>query len=128
MATAVAREMAPDLAEEYEALVQFLYVAPVGLIQTGADGSIVMINPLSAQLLMPLSRDGGLSNLFSALEGVAPDLRHQAHAFKDAYGMVCEGLRIQVSAGVRGQSDPQILSLSLLKLDDTRLMAVLNDI
>ena len=128
MATAVAREMAPDLAEEYEALVQFLYVAPVGLIQTGADGSIVMINPLSAQLLMPLSRDGGLSNLFSALEGVAPDLRHQAHAFKDAYGMVCEGLRIQVSAGVRGQSDPQILSLSLLKLDDTRLMAVITDI
>jgi diguanylate cyclase (GGDEF)-like protein/PAS domain S-box-containing protein len=128
MTTAVAREIAPDLAEEYEALIQFLYVAPVGLIQTGLDGSIVMINPLSAQLLMPLSRDGGLSNLFGALEGVAPDLRHQAREFKEAYGMICEGLRIQVSAGVRGQSDPQILSLSLLKLDDTRLMAVINDI
>ena len=81
MTTAVAREIAPDLAEEYEALIQFLYVAPVGLIQTGLDGSIVMINPLSAQLLMPLSRDGGLSNLFGALEGVAPDLRHQAREF-----------------------------------------------
>ncbi len=128
MTHAVAQATEPGLAEEYEALVQFLYVAPVGLVQTGLDGSIVMINPLSAQLLMPLSRDGGLSNLFGALEGVAPDLRHQASEFKDGYGMVCEGLRLQVSAGVRGQSDPQILSLSLLKLDDTRLMAVINDI
>ena len=68
--------MLADVATEYEALVQFLYLAPVGLVQIKTDGEIVLLNPVSAQLLMPLSRDGGLVNLFTALEGVAPDLRH----------------------------------------------------
>ncbi len=117
-----------DIATEHEALIQFLYLAPVGLTQTSLDGEIVMINPISAQLLMPLSRDGNLTNLFTALEQVAPDLRHLAAGFDAPYGPICDSLRIQISAGVRGKSDPQILSLGLLKLDETRLMAVLTDV
>lgn len=118
----------PNIAEEYEALIQFMYMSPVGLAQTSIDGEIAMINPISAQLLMPLSRDGNLTNLFSALEGVAPDLRHLTAQFGPAHGMVCDALRIQLNAGARGKSDPQMLSLSLLKLDETRLMAVLSDV
>ena len=116
------------IADEYEALIQFLYLSPVGLAQTSIDGEIAMINPVSAQLLMPLSRDGNLANLFTALEGVAPDLRHLTAQFTSPHGMVCDALRIQLNAGVRGKSDPQMLSLSLLKLDATRLMAVLSDV
>jgi len=56
-----------DLAAEHEALIQFLYIAPVGLAQISPDGSIGMINPISAQLLMPLSRDGSLTNLLGCL-------------------------------------------------------------
>lgn len=114
--------------DEYEALVQFLYLAPVGLAQMSIDGEITFINPLSAQLLMPLSRDGNLTNLFTALEDVAPQLRHLSDHFAAPSGLVCDALRIQLNAGVRGKSDPQVLSLSLLKLDATRLMAVLNDV
>ncbi len=117
-----------DIAEEHEALTQFLYLAPVGLAQTALDGEIAMINPISAQLLMPLSRNGELSNLFTALEGIAPELRHLVAGFAPESGMVCEALRLQLSAGVRGQSEPRILSLSLLKLDGARLMAVLSDV
>jgi diguanylate cyclase (GGDEF)-like protein/PAS domain S-box-containing protein len=112
---------------EHEALIQFLYLAPVGLVQAGIDGEIVMINPISAQLLMPLSRDGGLTNLFSVLEGVAPELRYLCGTFCQRHGMICDGLHIHVSAGSQGQA-PQILSLTLLKLDDSRLMAVLGDV
>ena len=121
-------ELSTGLVEEHEALLQFLYLAPVGLAQTALDGEIVMINPISAQLLMPLSRDGGLNNLFTALEGIAPELRHKVRDFAAPCGMICDGLRLQLSAGVRGKSDPQILSLSLLKLDSTRLMALLSDV
>jgi diguanylate cyclase (GGDEF)-like protein/PAS domain S-box-containing protein len=116
------------LEEEYEALTQFLYMAPVGLVQIDASGEIGMINPLSAQLLMPLSPDGELSNLFEVMAGVAPDLRHMVASFSGTHGMVCEGLPLQVDAGVRGQRDPCVLSLSLLKLDPARLMAVLSDV
>ena len=119
---------APDLASEYEALIQFLYLAPVGLLQIASDGEILMINPISAQLLMPLARDATLANLFVLLEPVLPDLRHTVAAFVRPHGMVCDGLRIQVSAGARGGPDPQILSLTLLKLDESRLMVVLSDI
>ncbi|RYF02422.1 MAG: sensor domain-containing diguanylate cyclase, partial [Oxalobacteraceae bacterium] len=58
--------------EEYEALLQFLYLVPVGVVQFAPDGAIGMMNPLCAQLLMPLSSNGGLDNLFGALAHVAP--------------------------------------------------------
>jgi diguanylate cyclase (GGDEF)-like protein/PAS domain S-box-containing protein len=118
------------LAAEHEALMQFLYLAPVGLVQTAADGEILMINPVSAQLLMPLQPDGNLVNLFDALAGVAPELRHLCAAFARPRGMVCDGLHIQLSGGGDGrrQRGPQVLSLTLLKLDGTHLMAVLADV
>jgi len=39
----------------YETLMQFLYGAPIGLVQSALDGTIEMINPMSTSLLMPLS-------------------------------------------------------------------------
>lgn len=117
-----------NIQEEYEALIEFLYLAPVGLIQTTGDGSVVLINPLSAQLLMPLTRDGSLDNLFEVLADVAPDLRHQASSFDRLSGPICEGSHIHVNAGLGGKAEAQILSLSLYKLDASRLMAVLSDV
>lgn len=116
------------LESEYEALLQFLYLAPVGIVQTALDGSIAMINPLSAQLLMPLSRDGTLDNLFDALEQVAPELRNLVRQFPEPHGTVCDSLRVQLSAGIPGRKDARMLSLTVLKLDDSRLMAVISDI
>ena len=117
-------EALPEADEAYEALLQFLYLAPVGLAQTALDGEVVMINPLSAQLLLPLAPDGGLTNLFTALEGVAPGLRHLVERFEPASGMVCDAMHLQIDAGVRGRRDARMLSLTLLKLDAQRLMAV----
>ncbi|NEX59844.1 sensor domain-containing diguanylate cyclase [Noviherbaspirillum galbum] len=116
------------LEDEYEALIQFLYLAPVGLVQLEHDGGIMMLNPVSAQLLMPMTQNGELTNLFDALSGVAPDLRQRCAAFTAPHGRICDALRLQFSAGTPGKKDTQFLSLSLLKLDDSRLMAVLEDI
>jgi diguanylate cyclase (GGDEF)-like protein/PAS domain S-box-containing protein len=113
--------------DDYEALLQFLYIAPIGLAQIRADGEIVMVNPLCAQLLMPLSRDGGLANLFDALENVAPDLRHRARDFTAPSGTICDAMHLHVDAGRTGRRNTQVLSLSLLKLDAERLMVVLGD-
>ncbi len=114
--------------EEYEALLQFLYMAPVGLVQMGIDGDVVMINPLCAALLMPLSKSGGLSNLFQVLQNVAPDLPHRVRAFESVHGKVCDALHLQIDSGQPGRKDPQVLSLTLLKLDEERLMAVIDDV
>jgi diguanylate cyclase (GGDEF)-like protein/PAS domain S-box-containing protein len=116
-----------DLAAEHEALMQFLYLAPVGLVQARADGGITLINPISAQLLMPLSRDGCLDNLFTALEDVAPDVRTLCGQFTAPRGRICDGLHIHLHGG-GGRAGPRILALSIVKLDAARLMAVLQDV
>ena len=103
-----------------EALMQFLYQAPIGLVQTTLDGTITMINPMSAQLLMPLARGGDLSNLFDVLDGTAPQLRAQAAAAVWPGGTVCEGLHLQARHGT--------LAIRLLRLDADTLMASVSDI
>lgn len=120
-----------ELRAEHEALIQFLYLAPVGLVQADIDGAIVMMNPISAQLLMPLSRDGGLDNLFTALESVAPELRHLCSAYGSRAGKICDGLHVHLNAGSgasSGKKIPQILAITLLKLDAQRIMAVIDDV
>lgn len=114
--------------EDYEALIQFLYIAPIGLMQTKMDGEILMANPLCAQLLMPLARDGDLTNLYTALEGVAPDLRTAVQNFDGTHGKVCEGWQLRVIGDPARGLGRSILSLTLLKLDDGRLMAVIGDV
>jgi diguanylate cyclase (GGDEF)-like protein/PAS domain S-box-containing protein len=124
----VPRGLSTDECSQYEALLQFLYLAPIGLVQAKMDGEVVMVNPLSAMLLMPLVRDGSLDNLFTVLQDVAPDLAHQTRTFSEPYGLICDGVHLRVDAGTGGQKEAQILSLKLLKLDDERLMAVLSDV
>ena len=114
--------------EDYEALIQFLYIVPIGLLQARMDGEILMVNPLCAQLLMPLSRAGDLSNLYVALEDVAPDLRSRVQAFNAPHGMVCDSWQLRVAAVPSEKSGSRVLSLTLLKLDEQRLMAVLADV
>ncbi len=120
--------MCDDLKSEYEALLQFLYMAPVGLVQMKSDGEIVMINPLSAQLLLPISPDADLSNLFMILESIAPELKSMCDSFTKKRGQICDSLRVHLTAGIPGKEDPKILAFSLLKLDINRIMAVISDI
>ena len=117
-----------EIGDEHEALIQFLNLAPVGLVETALDGTICMINAASAQLLMPLSRDGNLTNLFAALESVAPALRHLCADFLPSQGVVCDGMYIHLSADTDRKSASKVISLSVVKLGDTRLMAVLSDV
>lgn len=70
--------------DSYESLMQFLYQAPVALVQTNLQGDIEIMNPMGSQLLMPLSPDGNLENLFDVLRQVAPQLRELAQSFRPA--------------------------------------------
>jgi diguanylate cyclase (GGDEF)-like protein/PAS domain S-box-containing protein len=115
-----------DLAQELEALTQFVYMAPAGLVQARLDGEIVMINPVAAQLMMPLSPDGDLSNLFTALGDIAPDLRARLADFAEPQGVVCDGVHLLAPGDAR--SGRRLFSFSLIKLDASRVMAMLQDV
>jgi|GEM_PF-3004958 len=88
------------MSDEHESLIQFLYLAPVGLGQCASDGLVLMMNPKAAQILMPLSPVPSLDNLFDVLGGVAPQPRAQVMAFDKPYGIVCDSLRFAVASVV----------------------------
>lgn len=72
---------------------------------------------------MPLARDGELNNLCTALETVTPDLRNAVQGFDGTHGMIYGGWQLRVAANPSRKVGSSILSLTLLKLDEGRLMA-----
>jgi diguanylate cyclase (GGDEF)-like protein/PAS domain S-box-containing protein len=119
--------MAP-LTDEHQDLLQLLYMAPVGLIMTNLEGGIAMANSVAAKLLMPLSQDGEMNNLFTVLEQVAPDVRVQAARFTLSQGSIFESMEIHVASSDSGRLHPKTLSLKLTKIDEASLYASLSDV
>jgi diguanylate cyclase (GGDEF)-like protein len=115
------------LDDSHETLLQFLCRAPIGLVQTTIAGDVELITPMSASLLLPLSHDGRLNNLFTVLATVAPQLQQLVAAVDRPSGIVCEALRIPLPAATPGDAVPRVLSLAVLKVNDTRLVAVIAD-
>jgi diguanylate cyclase (GGDEF)-like protein/PAS domain S-box-containing protein len=115
-----AREV--DARSNYEALVEFLYLAPVGIIKFRSCGRIEMANPVASQLLMPLARGAKMSNLYDLLADVVPDLRDRIERFIAPSGRICHQMQIQ------GRPAGVILTLDINKIDADTFMAIVQDI
>ena len=115
-------------AAAYEALLQFLYQTPIGLVQATLDGEITMINPMSAQLLMPLAPGGNLVNLFDVLAPLAPQLRGLVASHSGSDGVICESLRLALGEPEADGIAPKTLAVRLVKLDAGTLMASVSDV
>ena len=115
----------PEGGVDHEALLQFLYQAPVGLVRTSLAGEVEMMNPAAAQVLMPLSPRGDLDNLFRVLAPWVPRLPEWVAAFAAPSGTVLEPLRLTIGeVGTR----QRVLSLALTKLAGIGLMATVSDV
>lgn len=124
--------MSPDTAppaSELEDLTELLYLIPTGVVQIDAAGKIGFINPLAVQLLMPVIRPGDkLANLFDSLARVAPDLRQIVRDFGEERGNILQDHQIVVSHGGPGQAGLIVYAISLVKLDEARIMVSLQDV
>lgn len=103
-------------------MIEFLYLTPVGIIKFRPDGHIEMVNPVAAQLLMPLATAGDMSNLFDLFGAMAPGLRSRISAFQPVAGPICDQMQLQTPRSA------QVLTLSINKINSYSLMAVLQDI
>ncbi|TPG49326.1 PAS domain S-box protein [Roseomonas nepalensis] len=112
----------PDIASSYEALIEFLYLAPVGIIKFRPDGTIDMANPTAAQLLMPLATDGAMSDLYRLFEGLAPDLQAHVERFGHPAGQIFDQMQIAIP------SSRTVLMLDINKINSTTLMAVVQNV
>ena len=97
--------------------MQFLYRAPIGLVQTTLDGTVEMINPMSASLLMPLSRTGNLDNLFVVLDAVAPQSAWAGCGVRSTERHRVRRRSGSISPARSHGLGPTVLSVSLVKLD-----------
>ena len=111
--------------DEQEALLSFVYLCPVGILQIDTTGAVQMLNPMAAQLLMPLVRHHSISNLFEALERCAPELRHLVASFSQPRGRICSNHRL--FAGER-KGASKVLSCTMLKLEAQCIMVMLDDV
>ena len=107
-----------------EALTEFLYIAPVGLMQFSNDGAVQRINPLAAQLLMPLTPNGNLSDAFSALSPLVPDLSRHLREFTAASGVVLDHQRCEITVGTRSS----VLSVTVHRIHGGSNLLVLDDV
>jgi diguanylate cyclase (GGDEF)-like protein len=117
-----------EVADENEILMQFLYRAPIGLVQTSISGEIEMLNPMSSRLLMPLAPGGNLDNLFTVIEPLLPRLRRTVAEFGQDSGVIVDAVRIHPVVEMNQAEMPQVLSVSIMKSDAERLMVVLADV
>jgi hypothetical protein len=120
-----------DLEREYNSLLQFIHLAPVGLVQARHSGLITMMNPMAAQLLAHIGfgdGDGDL-NLFEILDKASTDIRTLVQTFTRTTGVLCDNFRILVPE-VEGAVDaPIALGITVLQLqaDADGLMVVITD-
>ena len=120
-------EAEPDLAAEHASLLQFLYICPHGLAQFDRNGNISMLNPAFACLAMPLLPAGEtFGNLIDLLKPCLPELPNLLEG-STANGTICDGIRVHLGPAAPGQ-DPRVLSLTVVRMDKDRHMAVLSDL
>lgn len=127
MAAGVNAAAVEDDSEAHQALLQFLYMAPIGLVQITMDGAVELMNPAAASLLMALNPGSSLENLFEALGGVAPRLHQVAGSFAGSFGSVGEPVLIDVPTAGAGAATSRTVAVTLFKLDGSRMMAMLRD-
>jgi diguanylate cyclase (GGDEF)-like protein/PAS domain S-box-containing protein len=121
--------MVEDIVSAHEQLLEFLYACPIGIVEFDATGTVAMINPHAMKHLLPLAGARDPGNLFSMLEGCAPELRNLFDDYPKNHGTICEGHRIAVDIGVgRDGRDPKVLACTLVKLGPNRAIATFTNI
>ena len=119
--------MTPELdpSSEHEELLEFLYLCPVGIAQLDASGGVEMMNPAGARALLQISAQPMIENFYAALGPTGDQLRHMAAGLTSDQGTICEAHH--VTFDVPRRSTALSLSITLIKLSPTRVMAVIAD-
>jgi diguanylate cyclase (GGDEF)-like protein/PAS domain S-box-containing protein len=120
--------MEADSEKELQSLLTFLYMAPVGVVQMTGNGGISLINPMAANLLMPLHADRTLTNLFEAIDHSLPEISSLVAEFDRPAGIICKAVRFAPFFRARRYAENKTYELTLLKVDQETLMGIVTDV
>jgi len=126
------------LANEYAGLLQFIHMAPVGLIQADREGRIHLMNPMAMQLLAPLIQTVGMTKvaqrdeplqLFEILNVASSDLHTLFKVFSGHSGTIVNNYQLQLPPRMRRKGSPEALSVTAMLVERSQhgLMVVVTD-
>jgi hypothetical protein len=123
-----------DLAREYQALLQFIHIAPIGLVRCNRAGLVSLMNPMATQLLAPLDfGDVEQINIFDVLDHASKDIRTLVQGMKPCVGVLCDNYSIELPHDIHEPAKagaPIALSVTVMQLPDSSagdLMIVIQD-
>lgn len=113
-----------------EELMQLLYQSPVGIVKFRLDGTVDILNPVAARLLIPVAPRADLSNLYEAMSAVVPELSAMVEDYRPSTGTILDGMRFTVGKGGNGTGggNARSFALTVSKISATLLVAVIQDV
>ena len=116
------------LEAEHEALLDFIYLCPLGILQLDGNGNVEIANPVASQLLLQIAPGADFANFYAVMDGVDPELRQLVAGLSADRGTVCEARRVDAGRRSTRAALPLVFTVTLLKLNPGRSMAVLADV
>ena len=111
-----------------EKLLEFLYVAPVALIEFDNQGNVKMANPRVAQLFNRFAPGGYFANFFTFLDDVLPELKQAILEFKEPGGQVMENRRFCLEAPTSNDHESLWLDVTIMRQAEDDYIASLNNV
>jgi diguanylate cyclase (GGDEF)-like protein/PAS domain S-box-containing protein len=111
-----------------EELLQLLYLCPVAILTLDGAGTIRLINPEGARLLLPVAPGGIVENLYDIFAVAAPELGALARAFPEPNGRICNEFRVLIGKTSGRRTNSRIFSVTLQKIDERAVIAVIADV
>ena len=111
-----------------EKLLEFLYVAPVALIQFDGSGNVTLANPRVAQLFNRYAPGGYFANFLTFLDDVLPEFKKDIVNFPHKGGQIMENKRVCLQAPSQLAQEELWMDVTVMKQDDERYIASLNNV
>lgn len=111
-----------------EQLLEFLYIAPVALIQFDNEGMVKMANPRVAQLFNRYAPGGYFANFYSFLRDFLPDLEKEITSFDDEHGQIMENRRYCINAPTLTGEEELWMDVTVMRQEKDVYIASLNNV
>lgn len=115
--------------DEMEHLLEFLYIAPVALIEFDDSGKVVMANPRVAQLFNRFAPGGYFENFFTFLGDNLVELKDLIQGFDQERGQIMENKRFRMEVPSGADSFEELwFDATVMRQDKKRYIASLNNV
>ncbi|GEM_PF-3826390 len=111
-----------------EQLLEFLYIAPVALIQFDEEGNVKMANPRVAQVFNRYAPGGYFANFFTFLDDVLPELKQAITSFVSPNGQIMENKRYCIKAPTKDDTEELWMDVTVMRQAEDMYIASLNNV